>query len=334
MKTSYFWLAVILISFLLFDFLALGAFKNHSPYQEKYWSSGGPVSSENMEEASNAFLGSSMTKAVRDSDVSKNILLKESASAVGSSHPFSNVIPSRDGLNKYKVREGDTLSGIAAGFGISLETIKLANTDVSSSLIPGEEITILPVSGILYEIEENDTLEGVASTYTVDVNLIKEYNKNYQELFSSSGSVIVLPYAKPLNRWAYINKHSNSLPNLNNYFQLPAKGWNWGSLHYSNAVDIAAACGEEIYAAQEGLVIEASSNDYWNDGYGNYILIEHPNETKTKYAHTLKNFIEEGDYVLQGDTIALIGNTGNVHGPTGCHLHFEVYGAKNPFAVK
>jgi murein DD-endopeptidase MepM/ murein hydrolase activator NlpD len=70
----------------------------------------------------------------------------------------------------------------------------------------------------------------------------------------------------------------------------------------------------------------------WNDGYGHFLLIEHPNGTKTRYAHLQSMMVSVGQYVNQGDRIALMGNTGNTHGPTGCHLHFEVLGAKNPFA--
>jgi len=117
-------------------------------------------------------------------------------------------------------------------------------------------------------------------------------------------------------------------------FVLPARGWNWGILHDFNAVDIAAACGNSVYAAEEGLVVEVISDNSWNNGYGNYIVIEHPKNIKTRYAHTLKNLVKVGDYVLKGQQIALIGNSGNTHGASGCHLHFEVYGAKNPFAIR
>jgi len=126
----------------------------------------------------------------------------------------------------------------------------------------------------------------------------------------------------------------NSSAGASSYFTLPSSGLNWGKLHYDNAIDIADLCGRPIKAAAEGLVIEEFSNNRWNNGYGNYVLIEHPNGIKTRYAHTLKNSVQAGDYVSQGQLIALIGNTGNAKGATGCHLHFEVIGAKNPFAAK
>ena len=112
---------------------------------------------------------------------------------------------------------------------------------------------------------------------------------------------------------------------------MPTTGWNWGELHAQNAVDIANSCGTPIYAAAQGLIIEALEQG-WNFGYGSYITIEHPNGAKTRYAHLSKLIAAAGSYIEQGDLIALIGNTGNTHGPTGCHLHFEVLGAKNPLA--
>ncbi len=128
-----------------------------------------------------------------------------------------------------------------------------------------------------------------------------------------------------------------NLPDLKNYFALPAIGWNWGELHNYNAVDIANQCGASVHAAAEGLVVAdenfGDGSSGWNDGYGIFVLLEHPNGTKTRYAHLDKAIVRVGDYVNRGGEIGVMGSTGNTHGPTGCHLHFEVYGAKNPFAV-
>lgn len=102
-------------------------------------------------------------------------------------------------------------------------------------------------------------------------------------------------------------------------------------LHYNNAVDIANNCGTPIYAAAAGLITESIAKG-WNDGYGQYIKIEHPNKTETLYSHLDQNIATAGKYVPQGELIGYMGNTGNTHGPTGCHLHFEVHGAGNPLA--
>ena len=122
--------------------------------------------------------------------------------------------------------------------------------------------------------------------------------------------------------------------NKNNYFSPPTVGWNWGILHDFNAVDIANKCGTEIYASAEGLIIPdkelGDGAEGFNGGYGIFILIEHPNGAKTRYAHLQKIAATVGRYVEKGELIGYMGNTGNTHGPTGCHLHFEVYGDKNP----
>ena len=248
--------------------------------------------------------------------------------------PLTNITPTRGGLKKYKVQAGDTLSALAANFSISVETIRFANPGLRSYLRQGEEIIILPTSGILYETKDGDSLEVVANRYQITPETIKQYNPEYQKLFGASGNRVVLPGAKPLSGAEYANRYVRGLPDLGNYFSLPARGWNWGQLHDYNAVDIADQCGSPVYASAEGLVIEESTDGLWNQGYGNQVIIEHPNGTRTRYAHLAKALVRTGDYVAQGDKVALIGNTGNTHGPTGCHLHFEIYGAKNPFAVR
>ncbi len=115
-------------------------------------------------------------------------------------------------------------------------------------------------------------------------------------------------------------------------FILPVLGGkNWGKLHSYNAVDISASCGAPILASADGIVTLSSSENFWNGGYGNYLVLRHENGMRTKYAHNLKNLAKKGETVRQGDRIALVGNSGNVSGDTGCHVHFEVYGGENPF---
>ena len=55
--------------------------------------------------------------------------------------------------------------------------------------------------------------------------------------------------------------------------------------------------------------------------YGNVIDIDHGNDLVTRYAHTSKMFVKEGDILQRGRKIALVGTTGR---STGAHLHFEV----------
>lgn len=96
----------------------------------------------------------------------------------------------------------------------------------------------------------------------------------------------------------------------------------WG-FHYG--VDMAACRGTQVYAAAQGVVVEASSS---NKGYGNTIVIQHNRKYKTRYAHLDKILVTLGKKVECGDLIGKVGSTGAVRSKRGRpadHLHFEVY---------
>ena len=92
-------------------------------------------------------------------------------------------------------------------------------------------------------------------------------------------------------------------------------GMRWGRMH--TGVDFAAATGTKIFAADGGVVTYAG----WKNSYGNIVIISHGGLYETYYAHCSQILVSEGDSVFQGQTIALVGSTGNSTGP---HLHFEV----------
>lgn len=258
-------------------------------------------------------------------------ILLENSSVADPANPLNNIRLTREGLMLYQIQSGDTLPKIAAKFDISTKSILWTNAGLSPSrLKPGLEIIILPVEGILHEIQEGETLDSIAAAYDINPEEIKKFNSKFQEILSSTGGRLLIPHRQPLKNITY-NSLAYTLPNLGNYFKTPTPGWNWGRLHEYNAVDIANRCGTPIVSAAEGLVAETAENG-WNKGYGNYLKIEHPNKTYTLYAHLNKILVEQGEYILAGTPIGLMGNTGNAHGPTGCHLHFEIYGAKNTFA--
>lgn len=198
------------------------------------------------------------------------------------------------------------------------------------------EIIFLDEKTIKYRVKKGDTLEKVADYFDTSSSTIKKLNGNLKSL--KRGEWITVSLDKDMvNPNEQSKNELSELPKIKNYFSLPASGWNWGILHEYNAVDIASKCGSPVYAAAEGVVINDSkfgsgNNSGWNGGYGIFILIDHLNGTKTRYAHLEKSLVKVGDVVKKGEKIGFMGNTGNTHGPTGCHLHFEVYGAQNPFA--
>lgn len=62
-------------------------------------------------------------------------------------------------------------------------------------------------------------------------------------------------------------------------------------------------------------------------GYGNYIILRHSDTLCTVYAHLEKVYVREGDTVMPGTRIGLMGNTGSSH---GAHLHWELRNYKSP----
>lgn len=264
-----------------------------------------------------------------DEDFAGFVLL-EQASLLNDVSPVTNIEELRNGLLSYKIGEGDNLSSIAANFGISVNTVIWANDIADSSLIqPGQEIVILPVSGILHEVAEGETLDSIASDYNVELNKIATFNDKKLAV----GDTVVVPNAKPPATASVVSgSWQSNLPSAAGYFIPPVEnGWNWGRLHDGDAVDISTACGAPIRAGADGVVISVGSSARWNSGYGGFVRIDHPNGTKSFYAHTLANVVSVGDRVSQGDTIANVGRTGRVSGTTGCHVHFGVTGVRNPF---
>lgn len=133
-------------------------------------------------------------------------------------------------------------------------------------------------------------------------------------------------------------------PYLEGYFIFPTTGYNRGRLHPYNAVDISAGddCLYEnipVFAAASGVVTATyptQSTARWaNSGYGNYFIILHPNGVTTLYSHLKNILVGVGQYVNQGSMVAFLGGyprTPGAGNSTGCHLHFGVNGAAQPFA--
>jgi murein DD-endopeptidase MepM/ murein hydrolase activator NlpD len=94
-------------------------------------------------------------------------------------------------------------------------------------------------------------------------------------------------------------------------------GFGWRGSRMHEGIDITASSGTPIWAAAAGTVIWAS----WRGGYGNCVVVDHGNGLATLYAHASSILVGVGQSVSQGETVALVGSTGNSSGP---HLHFEV----------
>ncbi len=229
---------------------------------------------------------------------------------------------------EYQVAGGDTLSGIAQKYGISVDTIRWAN-DLSdkATIKPGQIIKIPPVQGVIHKVKKGDTVYTIAKYYKTEAQGIVDYPFNTftnDETFALAvGQTLVVPDGvMPKAEQIYIARQTPNAGTVvaSGIFVWPTSGtisqrYSW----YHPAIDIANKTGTPILAADAGKVIIAGWPD--NIGYGNRVLIDHGNGYTTLYGHMSKVLVDVGQTVQRGAIIGLMGSTGRSTGP---HCHFEI----------
>jgi len=240
-----------------------------------------------------------------------------------------------DQISIYVVREGDNLSQIASMFNVSVNTIVWSN-DIArgSKIVPGQTLVILPISGVKYEVKKGDTVKSIAKKLNGDADEIIKFNDLPASGQLAEGQTIIVPNGEIAPALAAKSDLKSSPvrgangPSYAGYYIRPIVGGRKSQgLHGYNGVDLADSCGAPIMASASGDVI-INREGGWNGGYGNYVVISHSNGTQTLYSHLLSSIVSTGWHVVRGQVIGYIGSTGK---STGCHVHFEVRGAKNPF---
>ena len=253
----------------------------------------------------------------------------------------ADVVEDEGDIKIYTVKPGDTIGQIAKDHGVTVNTILWANEiDDVARIKPGDTIILLATNGVRHKVAKGDTVQSIAKKYKGSVDAIISYNGLPANGALTVGDEIVVPdgikeevvtpQPKQIIRkrtYASIGV-AKQVAVSRSYYRAPTVNYRRSQgLHRTNAVDLAAPMGTPIYAAAAGRVIIARHG--WNGGYGNYIVIQHPNGTKTLYAHASRLYVKVGKKVKRGERIAAIGSTGRSTGP---HIHFEVRGARNPFA--
>ncbi len=259
--------------------------------------------------------------------------------------PGASVPVHRTQTEYYTVAEGDTLSGIASKFGVSIATILWENNlTVRDYIKPGQKLTILPSSGITYKVKKGDTIAKIAVAYGVDPTEIKSWNaitddasvQTGTQLFIPGGKIaapaapapkprVIATPTKPASPAPSSSSASSGAdmawPTTTHYISQPYGIWSRVSGGTHSGVDLAAAVGTPIYAADDGIVTHAGCGASCSRSYGLYVDIDHGNGLMTRYGHSSKLLVSVGDQVRRGQLIALMGSTGR---STGSHLHFEV----------
>ncbi len=226
-------------------------------------------------------------------------------------------------LQKYKVAPGDTPGEIAERFGISTETLLQANNLANpQGLQIGDELLILPVSGVLHTVTIGDNVHDLALLYGVTPESIAEFNQLADPNSLQVGEKLVVPGGKIQMARAGGSSRGgrSSEPVASGSFRWPAGGniTQYFGENGHTGIDLASGIGSPVYAADSGVVVTALKLSY---GYGWHLVIDHGNGYKTLYGHLSAFFADYGERVNKGDRIGSVGSTGLSTGP---HLHFEI----------
>ncbi|MBI5054868.1 MAG: M23 family metallopeptidase [Chloroflexi bacterium] len=260
----------------------------------------------------------------------------------------------RTDISTYTVQGGDSFTGIAAKFNLTLETLVFSNpylNDDVHSLRPNQQLLIAPVNGVIRYVQKADSLESLAKFYKVDIDSIVNWPGNKTDLSTlkptepivskmAENSLLMIPggtrgiVGRPVvtisKQTRYVISDAGPGQCSGGYsggavgsgtFAWPVStrsvsGNNYTSVHL--AVDLAAAMGQAIFAADSGVVTFAGWSNW---GYGNMVVLDHGNGWQTLYAHLSQWNVGCGQSVLKGNIVGLGGSTGNSTGP---HLHFEM----------
>jgi murein DD-endopeptidase MepM/ murein hydrolase activator NlpD len=273
---------------------------------------------------------------------SPTAMFEPTAAEVASTQVASNEI------QVYVVEAGDTLTSIAAKFGLQPQTVLWANYDqlfdVPDFLMPGMQLTILPVDGVYHQVGGGDNVENIAAFFVADAQAIINWESNAIDANNPvifAGQWLVVPGGQRASR-------NRTMPNLpayamavsplefgsgacpqNSQQAASASGdYSWpvnshdivgdGYTDAHPAIDIAVSIGEPVLAADEGIVVFSGWSNF---GYGQTVLLDHGNGDFTLYAGLGSVTAVCGSLVRQGQGIGLGGVTGH---PAGPFVHFEV----------
>lgn len=247
----------------------------------------------------------------------------------------------------YEVAAGDTLSEIALQSNIPLDKIIALNEnleDEASTIRIGDELKLtepepeLSVAWqqeLYYEEDYEAEIEYVYNDdwYTTDTLVLQQPSAGHRKVAAlktyhnekevdtqilkeeitveavpkivEKGTKIPPTYIKPISGGRVSSGFGRR--------KAPRRG----ASTYHKGIDWATPVGTAVVASSGGTVTKAG----WGSGYGYVVYINHADGRQTRYGHLSKVLVKAGDYVSQGQKIALSGNTGRSTGP---HLHFEI----------
>jgi LysM repeat protein len=271
-----------------------------------------------------------------------------STSIAPTSTEASSTSQTRTEIETYIVVAGDSISSIAAAFDLQPETILWANYDLllddPDYLLPGMQLTILPVDGVYHQAGGGDSVQSLAAFFAADAQAIVDWPGN--QIDSADPQLFV-------GQWVLIPGGTRGLrrrflPNLprnamavdpieygvgacpeNVFIDVAGDGnYSWpvddptvrgdGFWSAHPGLDLSVALDGEVRAADDGVVVFSGWSNF---GYGNTIILDHGNGDFSIYAGLSTVIANCGSSVEEGTVIATGGMSGH---PSEPFVHFEI----------
>ena len=270
--------------------------------------------------------------------------------------PLADIIDPRSPIVEYRTQGGDSISGIAQRYGVSMDTILANNPTLDAThpnLIQRDMTIIIPrKDGILYKVAYGDTVDKIVTQYdniTSDTVLAYKPNNISNPNSLEQGQYVLLPGAtikppppppppppatspgNPGSGAGVGTGSTGSTPRASGgkFTNFPLAAWHGvsdpfgvsrggGSYHTGIDLDMYGFAFSPIFSVCDGVVI---STEYLTYSYGYHVIVDCGEGWTTLYAHMSQINVSPGQRVSAGSTLGMTGLTGFT---TGHHLHFEI----------
>jgi murein DD-endopeptidase MepM/ murein hydrolase activator NlpD len=213
---------------------------------------------------------------------------------------------------EYKVKAGETLSGIAEKTGVPAAVIAAANGIPEPYTVQTGEVLVIPRQRS-HTVKEGETAFSIALEYGVPFENIAVANGLDAKGTVKTGQKLIIPAVVKPKQTA-----RRSIPSTP-AFRWPHDGkvlLGFGKGH--DGIDIKVKIGDMVRASASGTVVFA---DIEKTRFGRQVLIDHGNGWFTSYGHLSRITVKKGDVVKAGERIGLAGDAGKADKP---ELHFEI----------
>jgi LysM repeat protein len=252
--------------------------------------------------------------------VSRPPVVVEERIALAAPAPVESVPSLMSRVQTYQVERGDTMQQLAHRFGISVETLLWANPEVNvNRLQPGQELTVLPVSGVLHTVMNGDTVASIAERYGVTSVRVIEANGLVEPFDLAEEQRVLIPGGKPQpaaqtarvvewpapgtgdrNKRQFIEAAAPAAQDTQRRLGIPASVTIAQAIHESYWGSSNLARNANNFFGIKARNGEGSAGTYWMDAWevinGQDVIVPEPFR---KYNSPDESFIDHGQFFLR-----------------------------------